>query len=326
MEYTVSESKRVAMEIYRNETTAIRKVPLHPIMKIGLAAVILFPVILFLYQKKPVLSPIAALPSQPTATGTPPTKPNVTELSKAVAGAFDDSILEYSLVIDDFRSNMHFELGDQTTYIGASILKLPILIRLYEKIADLSVKPDQTVPISSDDIQDYGTGSLRYNKPGATLSISELATLMMKQSDNTAAYVLGRKVLQFDDIQKSVTRWGLTETNMEDNTTSNKDLNILFRKLFSGALLPSGETREVIGLLADSDFEDRLPLLLPREAKIYHKVGSTVGGIHDVGVIMGNHSLYYIGILTRGVTEDDRAAKAIARISKAVYDVMEQTH
>jgi beta-lactamase class A len=313
------------MEIYRHDRKKhnSRGNRIQLAILTGICSISVFLGVYVLTNKKSVLSPLSAAHETPQPTPLPYKKPSQAELSKAIALAFDDSIVEYSLIVDDFKSDTHFELGDQTTYVGASILKVPILIHLYDEIAQKKISPDQSVTIETDDIQDYGTGTIRYEKPGTEFSVTDLAQKMIRESDNTAAYVLGRKVMQFTDIQSAVNQWGLTETDMEGNTTSNKDMNLLFRKLFFGELLPTEENRLVISLLTNSDYEDRLPALLPKKTKIFHKVGSTIGGIHDVGVVMGDNSLYYIGILTRGISDEERAIKAIARISKAVYDTME---
>jgi beta-lactamase class A len=111
---------------------------------------------------------------------------------------------------------------------------------------------------------------------------------------------------------------------MEENTTTNADISLLLKKLFSGTLLTSTATHEAIELLDESDFEDRLPGLLPPSTKIYHKIGTAIAELHDVGVVATDNSLYYIGVFTKGVSDEEEATKTIAKISKAVYEYMEE--
>jgi beta-lactamase class A len=73
--------------------------------------------------------------------------------------------------------------------------------------------------------------------------------------------------------------------------------------------------------MVSSDFENRLPALLPKEVKIYHKIGSEIGNIHDVGIIEAAHP-YYIGVFSNDITDDTSAETTIAQISKLVFDFM----
>lgn len=82
----------------------------------------------------------------------------------------------------------------------------------------------------------------------------------------------------------------------------------------------SSLTKELIGFMDDSQFEDRLPRLLPKDARVYHKIGDEVGNIHDVGIVEHNGKAYFIGVLTDDQKDVEAAKLAIAEISKMVYD------
>jgi beta-lactamase class A len=240
-----------------------------------------------------------------------------------IENTVDNSIPQYSIIVDDFLTTFHQEAGDQIQYTGASVQKIPILVALYEQIQKKKIMKDTTISLAEDDRQDYGTGSIRYDRAGSTYTIGDLAERMIKDSDNTASYILARKVMNMNDIQASVNGWGLGDTDMENNFTTNANMNVLFRKLFTGRILNATNTREVIDILENSNFEDRIPALLPRTTHVYHKEGTAIGSLHDVGVVIGDKSFYYIGIFTSTVSDEDRAVNAIKRISKAVYTFMQ---
>ncbi|MCX8008804.1 MAG: class A beta-lactamase-related serine hydrolase [Patescibacteria group bacterium] len=249
---------------------------------------------------------------------------NPNELKIKIMEAMDESIPEYSIRIEDFVSSFELSMGNSSSYIGASIHKLPIMVAVYKAIQEGKLRLDQKVLFKEEHRQDYGTGTLRYQQSGKEYTIKDLLTFMIKKSDNTAAYILAHTVLNMRDIQTTINSYGLTETYMTENTTTNKDIALLLRKLFSGNLLNSILTRDALELLYHTDFEDRLPALLPNTARVYHKVGTTIAGLHDVGVVVSPRSIYYIGIFTRGVSDEERATKAIARISRVVFDFMEE--
>lgn len=245
------------------------------------------------------------------------------KFQSVIDNAIDNSIPQYSIVVDDFLTNFHAESGDQTQYTSASVQKVPILIALYDQVQKGKTTKDTQVTLTEDVRQDYGTGSIRYAPAGTVYTIENLAERMIKDSDNTAAFILARKIMNMKDVQSIINGWGLGETDLENNFTTNANMNLLFRKLFRGQLLNATLTREVIDILQNSNYEDRIPALLPRKTHVYHKEGTAIAALHDVGVVVGDKSFYYIGIFTSNVSDEERATKAMARISKAVYDFMQ---
>jgi beta-lactamase class A len=172
---------------------------------------------------------------------------------------------------------------------------------------------------SSSDIQNFGTGSIRYDPVGTTYTLAELARRMAKQSDNTAAYMLTKRLGQ-QAIQDRIAAWGMTNTSVADDTTTPADVGTLFVKLGKRQLLPPSQTVAVLGLLTDTDFEDRLPALLPNYAIIAHKIGTESNGvINDAGLVITPTRSYAIAIMTTG-TDVDQAIHAEQQVSLDVYN------
>lgn len=275
----------------------------------------------------PLVSPIALAqtPQLQNIRVTPTiTIKTASELEKRIIDQIDSTVPKYSIIVDDFLRPLRIELGDQIIYEGASVLKIPILFTLLKQIEQETISWDKKIVFEERDRQDYGTGSIRYQPAGKQFTIRQLAELMMKQSDNTAAYIIANRVVSLQEIQDNVISWGLEDTDMFENTTTNKDINILMKQFFIGKLFTASLTREASELFRDSLYEDRLPALLPKQVKIYHKIGTAIAGLHDVGIVVTPTSLYYIGVFTKGVSDEPGATKTIGKISKAVFDYMEE--
>lgn len=213
-----------------------------------------------------------------------------------------------------------FGIEEKQIQTGSSVNKVPIIAALYffANKGDLSL--DDKITISEIDVQDYGTGSIRYKKMPQVYSMRNLAKIALKESDNTAAYVLAVKI-GTDKIQKLVNSWGLTQTNMENNKTTVFDMSLLFEKIFKREITNESDTRELLEFLTDSNFEDRLPKELPKNAKVYHKTGDGEGFVHDVGIIQTEQNVYYLGIMTSDIGEQEAETKnTIAEISKKIFD------
>ena len=73
-------------------------------------------------------------------------------------------------------------------------------------------------------------------------------------------------------------------------------------------------------MMDESDFEERIPKLLPKDVKVYHKTGDEIGFIHDVGIVDLPDKPYYIGVLTSDVKDEAAVKEAIAQVSKLTFD------
>lgn len=227
----------------------------------------------------------------------------------------------YSVYIYDLTANTGIGINETTILTAASVNKLPVLAALYYENEAGTLDLDQRITLQAKDIQDFGTGVLRYQGPGGLYSLKTLAQLLIEKSDNTAAYVL-TQIIGESRIQELVEKWGMSQTDIINNKTSNKDMALLLTKMYKEQIVGHALTTEMIGFMDDSDFENRLPKLLPETVKIYHKIGNEVGYVHDVGIITLRDRPYYLGVMTNDILDVEDTETTIAEISKFVFDYM----
>ena len=244
-------------------------------------------------------------------------------LRKKIEDTVGNTWKNYSVYVSDLNSNFDMGINEHETFTAASVNKLPILAVLYSQAQNGKVNFDQIVTLQQEDIQDYGTGSIRYDPPGSTYSVKTLIRLMMQKSDNTAAFLLGNYIVDLGNVQAAINGWGLSQTDMVNNKTSNADMALLMTKIYRGNVANPSATAEMLGFMKNTDFEDRLPGALPKDVIVYHKVGSgETGEVHDVGIVVHGNTKYYVGVLTTNVGDPDAAAKLLAKVSRIVYDFM----
>ena len=231
----------------------------------------------------------------------------------------------YSVYIYDIKNNVEIGIREKTIYTAASVNKIPILASLYFLASQGKIDLDKKITPQPKDIQDYGTGSMRYDPTSTSYSLKTIARLMMEKSDNTAAYLLGTIIIGMDEIQKMAENWGLTQTDMVNNKTSNYDISRLLIKMYRGEIASKAQTLEMLDFMRTSDIEDRLPAGLPEGTKIYHKTGDEVGIIHDAGIIELQDKPYYIGIFTTDITDQENTKKNMGTVSKLVYEYMKKS-
>ena len=107
---------------------------------------------------------------------------------------------------------------------------------------------------------------------------------------------------------------------MINNKTSNTDKAKIMQLIYEGKIASPGLTMEILDFMDDSDFEDRIPAMLPKDIKIYHKIGNEIKAVHDVAVVELAGNPYYIGVLSMDNPDEADSIKTIAQISKLVFD------
>jgi beta-lactamase class A len=241
-------------------------------------------------------------------------------ISTEIKEKIDQAEGSWSFYFFDLNSHQGFGINESTISTTASVNKVPILASLYYLAGKGEIDLEKQITLQKKDIQDYGTGSIRYDPIGSTYTLKTLARLMMEKSDNTAAYILANHIIGMDKIQEFASSWGLTQTDIKNDQSSLLDMTKLFTKIYRQEITTPALTQEMLGFMDDSDFEDRLPRLLPKEVRVYHKTGDAIGFIHDVGIVDLEKRPYFIGVFTIDIKDEELTKKTIGEISKIVFD------
>jgi beta-lactamase class A len=122
-------------------------------------------------------------------------------------------------------SAVHIETGRRLSFNGqkrfplASTFKIPIALQLLTLVDQGTVKLDTMVEIAPSDLHP-GSGIITklLNKPGLTLSVGNLFTLMMSISDNTATDVLLALVGGPEAVNSRMKAIGLGDININRTT------------------------------------------------------------------------------------------------------------
>lgn len=226
---------------------------------------------------------------------------------------------EFNIYYQDLVTEENLSIHSNTLVTAASINKLPIVAYLYHLASEDEIDLQETIVIQATDIQDYGTGSLRYQEPGQQYTLQTLAKLSLKESDNTAAHVLTIRLGE-DNIQSYAYQLGMGSTSMASNDTTARDVARFFDALYKNVITDAPLTLELLEYMEDTDFEDRIPALLPESVHSYHKTGDEVGFIHDGGIVKDGDNAYILVVLSSNVGDKDEAKETISTISKMIYE------
>lgn len=239
-----------------------------------------------------------------------------TELERQTKDTVAKKKGSYGVSHFDLTSKKGYGINQDEMFTAASINKLPIIAALYYLENRGKIDFDEQITLSENDIQDYGTGSLRYAELGTTYTLKTLAKLSLKQSDNTAAHILANKI-GVATIQSTIEIFGLVQTDIDNNQTSPSDMTLLLQKIWENQITTPAKTKELLSFMNDTDIEDRIPADLPSGTVVYHKTGDAVGNLHDVGIIKNGDDIFILSILTSDIGTDEKATKeTISKIAK----------
>ena len=227
----------------------------------------------------------------------------------------------YSIYYKDLNTGEEFGIDENKVQTGASLNKLPIVAFLYSEAGKGKQDLEDQIVVQKADIQDYGTGSIRYKGAGKSYSLKTLTKLALEQSDNTAAYVLALR-LGRDKIQEYARSMGLVATNMENNQTSAKDMGIILDAIWSGKVTNTALKLELMDFMRNTDFEDRLARNI-KNAKIYHKAADGTGFVHDVGIIEDGKRIFILSVLASEVTNVEKTKETIGKMASFIYKQQE---
>jgi beta-lactamase class A len=109
------------------------------------------------------------------------------------------------------------------------------------------------------------------------------------------------------------------------NTTTPNDIMLVLKKIDDPSYTSPRLSDDMLDLMTDTSFEERLPRPLPEETRIAHKIGSYENTFSDAGIVFPGGSdsgqEYYIVVLSEGDAEGE-AIGTIQDISLATYQAL----
>lgn len=228
----------------------------------------------------------------------------------------------YGVVVFDPASGTRVSLDSERPFYAASLGKLPALYSLYKAADSGDLSLDDPIYILPTDIQGYGSGVLNTYPVGHEMTLRDCAGYLIRESDNTAWMMLERR-LGIDRIQADLVSVGATRTDYAALTTTPEDVLAVLKAISDPSRTSERLSEEMLGVMTDTAYEDRLPQPLPDDVRVAHKVGSYGNTYSDAGVVFGgDREPYYIVVISEGATNEDEARDAIRQMSLVAYEAL----
>ena len=208
------------------------------------------------------------------------------------------SASKLSVAFQDLQTGGTVRYRSDSPCKTASIIKLPMLCHIAQCVEEGANRWDEAL-IVTDEEKVGGSGILKEMGAGLTLTLRDVCVLMTIISDNTATNMLIEKfgVKPFNERMRSL---GLpfttlfrksyspdTDESREfgfGKTTADEMLTLM--SLLSQGNIGSPEcSAEIVGILAEQNYQDGIPRFLPSGWRYAGKTGAVDAVRNDVGLV-----------------------------------------
>jgi len=237
--------------------------------------------------------------------------------------------------VHDLTDGYTWSHNADVVFPSASTIKTPILAALYEEARLGRVALDAQYTISASDLAG-GAGILQFLGNGTvTLSLADLAVLMMVLSDNTATNLVIEAV-GMERVNAFLERHGMESTRLRrlmirpedqranrENTTTPEELGQIYALLHAGTLVDASVHAAVLRILQlpkSGEMRSGVPSRVP----IAHKNRSLGGVLLDGGVVYLEGRPYVMTIMGTLLRDPDAAASVFTEAAAHVYRYFER--
>lgn len=223
----------------------------------------------------------------------------------------------YGFLVVRLTDGSNYGVSNSEKFQGASLLKLPLLILLYQESDAGKINLGTRYILKNSD-KVAGSGPLENVKAGTVFTYRQLAELMARDSDRTA-YKIIKNILGDSTFADFVKSQGLDNTSITTGETTPDDMGRILQNLYSGSVVSEKSREEIYSFLTDTIYENWITAGVPKGVRVVHKFGADAGVMADAGIIFAGKP-YILVIMSDGITQSD-ADKIFPAISKDVYDI-----
>jgi beta-lactamase class A len=237
------------------------------------------------------------------------------------------------LCVRDTRDRLRLAHNDGGLFPAASLIKLPIYFEYLNRVRQGSLDPKRCITLPAPSIVG-GCGILKDAPPGTAHALERIATLMVTDSDNTAANIL-IDILGRERINAAARALGMKDTRLQrkmmdveslaagkDNYTTPRDVQAFLEALRRPGAMPPEAGREIMAVLRRQTLNTKLPALLPPAAVVAHKTGELAGVEHDAGLVFNGPDCCLVVVLTRDLARNEDGVTFCRKIGRLVFDAI----
>lgn len=234
--------------------------------------------------------------------------------------------LPHSFYFEYLPTGTSIRDGETNELVGASLMKIPIVMDLYKASEMGKIDLDQKVTIPQEAVSnDHAFGNTKQLKPGDQITLRGAAKIALTESDNTAAYVVyanTKDILRQEDLSIRQLDVEFDETATETGSyvlISARAYSSFLRCLYFSCHLNFDNSQEILRYLTEAKDDNRLRAGVPEEVKVARKIGSFSNQTQgDCDIVYVTNRPYSICLMIKA--DEKTADRIFKEVSRKVYE------
>ena len=259
------------------------------------------------------------------------------KLQKNVQALVNDYKGDIGIFIKSLKTGKVVQINADTVFPTASIVKVPILIGIINKIklGELSYHQEFSY---NDSMLYAGVDILGSFKNGEKIELSKLIMLMLSMSDNTASLWLQKLAGTGTAINVLMEKNGFVSTYVNSRTTGRendrtqygwgqttpKEMAVIFEKLYKGEIINDSLSKKMIRLLGRNYWDEEALSEIPATIFAASKSGAVDASRSEILLVMAKEP-YILSVFTKNNKDQswnttNEAWVLFRKLSKIMYN------
>ncbi|RFM33022.1 serine hydrolase [Chitinophaga silvisoli] len=264
------------------------------------------------------------------------------QLEKGLRNVISGFRGDVGIYVRNLKTGHYAEINADSVFPTASIVKIPILIGVFDKIEKGELQYHQPL-VYRDSAKYGGSGIMQYFKDSSDTELSVLLALMMSYSDNTASLWNQALAGGGERINQLMEQYGMQVTRVNSRTagrqeiwkiygwgmTTPREMATLMLKIRNGEIISKSASERMYRLMTHPYYDEGAISAIPPYVQAAHKSGAVDESRSEVVYVNAPHGEYVFYIGTKNIadqswTDDNEASALIRKVSKYLWEYFEK--
>lgn len=248
---------------------------------------------------------------------------------------------DVGVYVRNLNTGRYAAINADTLFPTASIVKIPILVGVFDKIERGELTYHQPL-IYRDSIKYGGSGLMQFFKDSTETELSVLLALMMSYSDNTTSLWNQALAGGGQRINELMEQYGFSSTRVNSRTpgragmreiygwgmTTPREMAELVVKIRQGEIISKAASERMYRLMTHGYYDETGLSQIPPYVQVAHKTGSVDASRSEIILVNAPHGDYVFYVGTKNNkdqrwTDENEAEQLIRKISKYLWEYFE---